>query len=80
MTHGFLMEGAPPPYCEDCIVPLTVHHVVAECPTYVEARDECLGRHRRTDGSYDLSSILGEEHNSRDIFDFLEEAGLLNRF
>ena len=80
MTHAFLMEGAPPPYCEDCIVPLTVHHVVAECPTYVEARNVCLGRHRRTDGSYDLSSILGEDHNSRDIFDFLEEAGLLNRF
>ena len=27
MTHGFLMSGDHPPYCEDCLVLLTVKHL-----------------------------------------------------
>ena len=26
------------PYCEDCIVPLSVQHVLAECPSLEEER------------------------------------------
>lgn len=44
-THGHLMEGNPPPYCQDCIVPLTVKHIIAECPSFSEARRRaCSGR------------------------------------
>lgn len=28
------MEGGHLPYCEDCIVPLTVKHILIECPTF----------------------------------------------
>ena len=37
-THDYLMCGRHIPYCEDCIVPLTVEHFMVECPTYVESR------------------------------------------
>lgn len=38
LTHGYLMEQGPIPYCPDCIVPITVFHIIAECPTYGEQR------------------------------------------
>ena len=38
LTHGHLMEGRPAPYCEDCIVPLTIKHILAECPSYHQER------------------------------------------
>ena len=34
LTHGHLMERRPQPYCPDCLVPLTVKHFIAECPSY----------------------------------------------
>ena len=34
LTHGFLMDQSHPPYCNDCLVPLTVKHFMAECPSY----------------------------------------------
>ena len=35
LTHGYLMEGRrdEPPFCEDCVVPLSVQHLLAECPS-----------------------------------------------
>ena len=40
VTHGFLMDNGPPPLCEDCIIPLTVHHTITECPSPFELRDQ----------------------------------------
>ena len=37
-THGYLMNQDPPPYCMDCIVPLTVRHILLECPSYMQHR------------------------------------------
>ena len=31
LTHGYLMEGKDPPLCNICGVPITVHHILAEC-------------------------------------------------
>ena len=28
ITHSYLMNGDDPPYCDDCIVPLTVKHIL----------------------------------------------------
>ena len=81
ITHGYLMEGGPLPYCEDCIVPLTVQHLLAECPNYMELRNQYLGEHRGEHGNYDLSSILGEGAGlmGGGTHRFCEEAGLLGR-
>ena len=39
VTHGFVMDGGHPPFCEVCLVPLTMLHIVAEYPTFSD--DEC---------------------------------------
>lgn len=38
ISHQYLMERREPPYCEDCIVPLTVKHIIAECPNHQQNR------------------------------------------
>ena len=36
LTHGFLMSREVEPYCDDCLVPLTVRHLLVECPSLRE--------------------------------------------
>lgn len=36
MTHGHLMNQSSPPFCDDCLVPLTVCHLLTECPSLGE--------------------------------------------
>ena len=38
LTHGFLMDRGEMPYCEYCVVPLTVYHIIMECPEYNQER------------------------------------------
>ena len=35
-SHQHLLEGRPIQYCEDYIEPLTVKHVLTECPSYYD--------------------------------------------
>ena len=68
-------------YCNDCLVPLTVEHLLAECPSLGELRTQHFGAQRVADGTYQLSSILGEEscRVGGDTFLFVKEAGLLQK-
>ena len=43
LTHGFLMEHGQLPYCDDCIVPLTIHHILLQCPSYHDERIRYFG-------------------------------------
>ena len=47
LTHGFLMDQSHPLYCNDCLVPLTVMHFMAECPSYSDVRLRCFPQTRR---------------------------------
>ena len=38
LTHGFLMEARHPPFCDDCIVLLTIKHILTECPNFNNER------------------------------------------
>lgn len=38
LTHQHLMDRSHQPYCEDCIVPLTIKHILVECPSHSEVR------------------------------------------
>ena len=44
------MEQRPAPFCDDCIVPLTVRHILVECPTYNDMRPTHFPN---IDGNYD---------------------------
>ena len=38
LTHGHLIAAAPQVYCQDCVMPFTVKHVLSECPNYCNER------------------------------------------
>jgi hypothetical protein len=38
LTHGHLLRGEAGPVCRNCGVPLTVSHILVDCPRYGEAR------------------------------------------
>ena len=57
LTHGHLMEGRLATYCGSCTVPLTVQHLLIECPDYVQERNMCFPG---GGGNLNLAGILGE--------------------
>ncbi|MPC21756.1 hypothetical protein E2C01_014751 [Portunus trituberculatus] len=74
------MTRDPQPYCDDCLVPLTVRHLLVECPSLIELRHCYLYRCRGRDSCvYYSSKVLGPEclAQDHDIFRCLGEAGLL---
>ncbi|XP_068224033.1 uncharacterized protein [Palaemon carinicauda] len=75
LTHSFLMSGEHQPFCEDCLVPLTVKHILTECPNYLTERI----RHKDSSGFYILSKMLGSECNVDCLFKFLMDTGLFNK-
>ena len=77
LTHGFLMERGPQPYCEDCLVPLTVRHLLVECPSYCDERAQFLANGRDGEGLFSLSKILGFDF-CKDVFKFLKALGIFN--
>lgn len=80
LTHDFLMSRDPQPYCDDCLVPLTIRHILVECPSLLDFRHRYLYRCRGGgSGVYCLSKVLGPSclAPGHDVFRFLEEAGLL---
>lgn len=81
LTHGFLMSGDYQPYCDDCVVPLTVKHLLVECPSLLDLRNRLLYRCRDADSVFHLNRILGPWSLSPGyhVLHFLEEAGLLRR-
>ena len=55
LTHEYLMSGDNQRYCPDCIVPLTVYHIIMKCPSFVESRRKYLGQPQH------LKEVLGDE-------------------
>ena len=73
LTHSFLMDRSPLPYCQDCLVPLTVNHLLVECPTHLEAR-------RAFGPNPTLKSILTTHANSNGpLFKFLTLINVLHK-
>ena len=42
-THSHLMSEDPAPFCEGCLVPLAVVHILRECPEYSNRRRRAFG-------------------------------------
>ena len=60
MTHGFLMSRDPPPYCEDCLVALTIKHLLTECPSLSDLRERHLF-YGKEDGIFVLCKLHGHD-------------------
>ena len=60
LTHGYLLSRDLQPYCDDCLVPLTVRHILVECPSLMDLRHRRLYRCRGGgNGVYCLTKVLG---------------------
>ena len=59
LIHGYLMCQDSQPCCSDCVVPLTVRHVVLECPSLNELQTRCFSSCRSMSGDFTLEDILG---------------------
>ena len=81
LTHGYLMAGDHQPFCDDCLVPLTVRHLLVEFPSLVDIRRRFLSDALGGDGRYILAKILGEDviYDASGIYGFIVEAGLLQK-
>jgi kelch-like protein 2/3 len=64
LTHGYLIERRPIPYCDDCLVPLTVLHVLAECPSHNDVRQNCYPNTSALDHDEMLTRMLREDRRS----------------
>ncbi len=67
LTHGYLMSLETQPFCDDCLVPLTVRHFLVQCLSVVEMRERYLFRCRDEDGTFQMSLILKKGLSSRDM-------------
>ena len=45
LTHNHLLNDEPPPYCNYCVMPLSVEHILTECPEYAEQRHTIYQTH-----------------------------------
>ncbi|MPC97727.1 hypothetical protein E2C01_093056 [Portunus trituberculatus] len=80
LTQRYLLTRDPQPYCDDCLVLLTVRHLLVECPSLIELRHRYLYRCRgRDSGVCYLSKVLGPAclAPDHDVYRHLGEAGLL---
>ncbi|MPC51921.1 hypothetical protein E2C01_045778 [Portunus trituberculatus] len=80
LTQRYLLTRDHQSYCDDCLVPLTVRHLLVEYPSLIDLRHRYLYRCRSRDsGVYYLSEVLGPACLSpgHDVFKYLDEAGLL---
>ena len=77
LTHGFLMTQDYPPYCDDCIVPLTVYHLLVECPSLRDLRRRFLSW-GLVGNEYVLAKVLGEDCEIEKLGSFLKGAEILH--
>uniref|UniRef100_A0A0E9X648 RNase H type-1 domain-containing protein n=1 Tax=Anguilla anguilla TaxID=7936 RepID=A0A0E9X648_ANGAN len=40
LTHAFLLKGEEPPSCDSCSIPLTVKHILLNCPAFNATRQQ----------------------------------------
>ena len=81
-THGYLIKGGRMPYCGDCLVPLSIKHLLVECPSY---RDERWRHYPALQTVQDqaLSLVLADDRdrvfNINTILAYIKELNIYNK-
>ncbi len=81
LSHGYLIFRKSQPFCDDCLVPLTVRHFLVECPSLVEVWERYLFCCHDEDVTFQMSLMLGERALSPgdEVLIFVEKADLLKK-
>ena len=81
-THSYIYTNSARPTCARCQIPITMRHIIIDCPTYNRERQgqrQRLTDYCNKDGiPFDLNTILGDaEHGLHDVlFSFLRNMNL----
>ena len=80
-THSFLLDHDPPPLCAHCASPLSVRHILVDCPTFTTQRRILVTACQRHGLPLRLKSLLGDQHDDiiDSVFSFLRDCHLLKR-
>ena len=72
-THGHLVENRPTRYCDDCLVPLNVVHLLTECPTLQDIRYQCFNSRQLT-----ITTVLGNKSvDTNKLMDFIKKSKIV---
>ena len=76
--HSHLMEGRAAPYYGSCIVPLTVEHLLVQCPDYRNERLCYFGT-----ANFALLELIGEKPYEKieinHLFEYLTIINLIDK-
>ena len=92
LTHHHLMERREQPYCDDCLVPLTIRHLMAECHemSYTAYKMDLIQHIRwnhypitsRMSETETMKHILADDttrYDTQTLGNFLTDINIINR-
>ena len=81
LTHSYILDRDTRPQCEHCLCPLTIQHILVECPALAPYRLQLATACHRLGVPLCLKTLLGNDqiHIIDSVFDFLRDCQLLNR-
>ena len=71
LTHQHLLKGEDPPQCARCDVPLSVHHVLIDCPALNHLRSQIFNN------DFNLTVLIGP-HPHPNLFQYLHLINIYN--
>ena len=78
LTHLPLLQGEKYTLCEGCFVFFTLHHILLECPNYVDIRHYIYGA---SAAALTISDVLGYSYWAVDkLFMYLQEINIIYWF
>ena len=79
LTHSYIMDREPRPQCSRCRSPLSIKHILIECPEYTRQRTPIVTSCNQHQIPVTLRSVLGDEYPDiiDEVFKFLRDCQLL---
>ena len=81
LTHSYILDRAPPPYCDCCRCIINVEHVLLDCQRYHVKRQPLRQACRDADLPFTVTTLLGDTNPVvlDAVFSFLRECELQDR-